>query len=184
MLKRITIFCGSASTCPEKYNLLADHVGRTLARQGRALVYGGGSRGLMGLVAMGAQAEGGHVTGVNVRRFAGSKYQLPVDKDMMTETMQERKVTLIEQGDGCIALPGGVGTLDELTEIYSLVQLSICSKPFGLLNYDHFFDGFLAQLRRMREDNFLKEKDMARLLVAEDIETLLAMMDDAARTEE
>jgi uncharacterized protein (TIGR00730 family) len=184
MLKSITVFCGSTSTCPEKYNLLADHVGRTIARQGRRLVYGGGARGLMGIVAKGAQAEGGYVIGVNVKRFANSKYPLDVDEHIMTETMQERKVELIRLGDASIALPGGVGTLDELTEIFSLAQLGIVNKPFGILNLDGYFDGFLAQCKRANEENFLKDKDYARMLVAEDVETLLQMLDEYPQEEQ
>ena len=177
MLKSITVFCGSASTCPEKYNLLADHVGRTIARQGRRLVYGGGARGLMGIVAKGAQAEGGYVIGVNVKRFANSKYPLDVDEHIMTETMQERKMELIRLGDASIALPGGVGTLDELTEIFSLVQLGIVNKPFGILNLDGY-------CKRANEENFLKDKDYARMLVAEDVETLLQMLDEYPQEEQ
>ena len=184
MLKTITVFCGSASTCPEKYNAMADHVGRVIASQGRRLVYGSGSRGLMGLVAKGAQAEGGYVIGVNAKRFVGSKYQMDIDEYIVAETMQERKVNLIDLGDASISLPGGVGTFDELTEIFSLAQLGIADKPFGILNMDHFFDGFLAQMQRCYEDNFLKEKDYKRMIVAEDIETLLQKLDDYHKAQE
>lgn len=177
MLKTITVFCGSASTCPEKYNAMADRVGRVIARQGRRLVYGSGARGLMGLVAKGAQAEGGYVIGVNAKRFAGSKYLLDVDEYIVAETMQDRKVELIRLGDASIALPGGIGTFDELTEIFSLAQLGIADKPFGILNIDHYFDGFLCQMKRANEENFLKDKDLKRMLVAEDVETLLEMLD-------
>lgn len=178
MLKTITVFCGSASTCPEKYHLMADHVGRVLAKQGRRLVYGSGSRGLMGLVAKGAQAEGGYVIGVNAKRFADSKYPLEVDEYLVAETMQARKVDLINLGDASISLPGGIGTFDELTEVFSLAQLGIADKPFGILNVDHYFDGFLAQMKRANEDCFLKDKDYHRLLVAQDVETLLKMLDE------
>lgn len=180
MLKTITVFCGSASTCPEKYHEMADRVGRVIAKQGRRLVYGSGSRGLMGLVAKGAKEEGGYIIGVNAKRFAGSKYVLDVDEYIVAETMQDRKVELIQLGDASIALPGGIGTFDELTEIFSLAQLGIADKPFGILNMDHFFDGFLAQCKRANQDNFLKDKDMERMLVAQDIETLLGMLDDYA----
>lgn len=177
MLKSITVFCGSASTCPEKYLQEAYRIGQTLARQGRALVYGSGSRGSMGQVAMGAQSEGGHVTGVNVQRFAGSRHTLEVDEYIMTPTMQERKVQLIERSEACIAIPGGVGTLDEITEIFSMVQLGLIQRPFGILNTDHYFDGFLLQLKRANEENFIKDHDYARLMVAEDLEELLFMLD-------
>lgn len=177
MLKSITVFCGSISECPLSYHTMADQVGRLIARQGRTLVYGSGARGLMGEVAKGAQAEGGYVIGINAQRFAGSKYALDVDEYIVMPTMQERKVELIRLGEGCIALPGGIGTLDELTEIFSLAQLGIADKPFGILNKDHFFDGFLMQVERAYQDGFLREKDWKRLHVAEDIETLLQMLD-------
>ena len=131
-----------------------------------------------------ALKAGGYVIGVNVKRFANSKYPLDVDEHIMTETMQERKVELIRLGDASIALPGGVGTLDELTEIFSLAQLGIVNKPFGILNLDGYFDGFLAQCKRANEENFLKDKDYARMLVAEDVETLLQMLDEYPQEEQ
>jgi len=184
MLKTITVFCGSASTCPETYNEMAEHVGRTIGKQGRNLVYGSGSRGLMGIVAKAAMEEGAHVTGVNVQRFAASRHTLDVDEYLITPTMQDRKVELIERGDACIAIPGGIGTFDELTEIFSGAQLGIFDKPFGILNHNHFFDGFLMQVKRCNEDNFLKTPDYNRMLVAEDIETLLEMLDNYAKEQE
>lgn len=181
MLKSITVFCGSASTCPAEYTEMAEHVGRTIARQGRSLIYGSGSRGLMGQTARAALEEGGHVVGVNTRRFEKSVYTLDVSEYVMTETMQDRKVTMMERGDACVILPGGIGTLDEATEIFSLAQLGIIDKPFGVLNMNHFYDGFLMQVERMHQDNFLKEKDYKRLIVAEDIETLLRLLDEDAQ---
>ena len=118
-----------------------------------------------------SHARGGYVIGVNVKRFANSKYPLDVDEHIMTETMQDRKVELIRLGDASIALPGGIGTFDELTEIFSLAQLGIVNKPFGILNLDGYFDGFL------------KDADHARMLVAEDVETLLRMLDEYPREE-
>lgn len=177
MLKTITVFCGSANTCPEKYLKDAYRVGQIIGKQGRTLVYGGGARGSMGQVAMGAQSEGGRVIGINVQCFAGSRYTLDVDESIVAPTMQERKVQLIERSDASIAIPGGVGTLDEITEIFSMAQLGLIKRPFGILNMDHYFDGFLMQLKRANEDHFLKDKDYARIMVAEDIETLLSMLD-------
>ena len=178
MLKTITVFCGSANSCPDKYKELAEEVGRVIARQNRRLVYGAGSRGLMGIVAKAAQAENGYVIGVNCKRFEGSKYKLDVDEYYITDTMQERKVKLLELGDASITIPGGIGTLDELTEIFSLVQLGIMDKPFGILNFDGYFDGLLAQIERAHQDKFIRDKDMAHLIVADDVETLLALLDN------
>lgn len=177
MLKTITVFCGSASSCSDKYKEMAEHVGRVIAKQGRRLVYGAGSRGLMGIVAKSAQEEGGYVIGVDTKRFEGSTYTLDVDEYIITETMQERKVQLLERGDASITIPGGIGTFDELTEIFSLAQLGIINKPFGILNFDNYFAGFLAQMKRAHEEKFVKDKDMERLIVADDMETLLNLLD-------
>ena len=177
MVKSITVFCGSAINCPEKYLCDAFEVGRTIASQGRALVYGSGSMGSMGQVAMGAQAAGGHVTGIDVQCFADSPYKLDVDVYRVEPTMQTRKQALIESSEAAIAIPGGMGTLDEITEVFTLAQLGLVQKPFGILNMHGYFDGFLLQLKRANEEKFLKDKDYARLMVAEDIETLLTMLD-------
>lgn len=183
MLKNITVFCGSANTCSPCYLELAENVGRVIARQQRVLLYGSGSRGMMGAAAKGAQQAGGRVVGVNTQRFDNGKFPLAVDEYIVTKTMQDRKVMLIERCDACVALPGGVGTLDEITEIYSMAQLGIANKPFGLLNAAHYYDGLIQQLARAHQDNFIKEKDYRRMLVAEDIETLLSLLDGWKETE-
>ena len=179
MLKRITVFCGSADNCPEKYKEAAVEFGRVLARQGRALVYGSGQCGLMGKTAQGAKEEKGYVVGINVERFADYAPYPGTDELLMLPTLPERKAALIERGDACVALPGGIGTLDELLDIYALVQAGILDKPLGLLNTDGYFDGLLLQLRRALKDGFVNEKDFNRLCVAEDPEALLEKLDRA-----
>jgi len=177
MLKSITVFCGSADDCPQKYLDDAYHVGAVIASQGRSLLYGSGSWGSMGYVARGAQSQGGHVTGINVRRFDDGSHPLAVDAYRVLPTMQERKVQLISQCEGAIAIPGGMGTLDEITELFVMAQLGDARCPFGLLNMHGYFDGFLLQLKRAYADGFLKAGDYARLMVAQEIETLLDMLD-------
>lgn len=177
MLKSITVFCGSAENCPEKYLLAAEQLGGVIARQGRRLIYGSGQCGLMGRVAKGAKDAGGVITGINVRRFAAYPPYPGTDEFIMAETLPERKAALIGRGEGCIALPGGVGTLDELMEAYALIQAGIIEKPLGLLNVDHYFDGLLAMMGRALEDRFVSERDYRRLLISDDPEELLARMD-------
>lgn len=177
MLKTITVFCGSSLDAPEKYALAAENAGRVIARQGRRLVYGSSSMGLMGRVAKGAQQEGGYVIAVNVEHFRDIPYTLPTDEYEVEKTMQSRKVRLIERGDACIALPGGIGTLDELTEACCMNLIGTMDKPVGLLNVDGFFDGFLQQLKRAAEDSLLPWEELNRLCVSPDIEELLRMMD-------
>lgn len=177
MLEHIAVFCGSAKNSPEKYCRAADQVGRVLARQGRKLVYGSGDWGLMGLAAKGAQAEGGYVIGINVRQFQDEPSTVTCDEYWVEENMQMRKLAMIDRADAFLALPGGMGTLDELTEIYTQAQIGAFDKPLGLLNVDHFYDGFIAQLDRAHQDGFINDLDRARLLVAEEIEPLLALLD-------
>ncbi len=177
MLKSITVFCGSAQDCPEKYLLAAEKLGGVIARQGRRLIYGSGQCGLMGRVAKGAKDAGGVITGINVRRFQEYIPYPGTDEFIMAETLPERKDALIARGDACIALPGGVGTLDEFMDVYALVQAGIIQKPLGLLNVDHYFDGLLALLRRAHEDRFVSEKDYRRLLISDDPEELLSLLD-------
>ena len=126
MLKNIAVFCGSSLHSPEKYDAVADHVGRALARQGRTLVYGSGSGGLMGKVAMGAQKEGGYVIAVNVEVFRDYPYTLKTDEYYVIDTMQNRKVTMMQKSDACIAPPGGIGTLDELKNTWIAQEKTPC----------------------------------------------------------
>ena len=177
MREAIAVFCGSARGCAEKYVRAADMLGRAIARQGRGLVYGGGREGLMGAVALAALSEGGRVTAVHTRRFASYADDLTVTRSVMTETMSQRKAEMAHLSDAFVALPGGMGTLDEMSEMFVLTQIGLQDKPVGLLNVDGYFDGLLAFLRRAVEDGFMRASDLARLQVAEDAETLLAMLD-------
>ena len=177
MRKNITVFCGSAGTCPEIYLAAAEELGRLIAQQGRHLVYGSGQCGLMGRVAKGAKEAGGAITGINVRRFQEYLPYPGTDEFIMTETLPERKLALIQRGDACIALPGGVGTLDELMEAYALAQIGEYHKPIGLLNVDHYYDGLLALMRRAYEDHFVNERDFRRLIVSDDPAALLELLD-------
>ena len=177
MVTSVAVFCGSALNCPEAYLQEAFEVGRVIASQGKALVYGSGSMGSMGEVAKGAQSVGGYVTGINAQLFQDSPYTLAVDTYVVEPTMQARKVRLIRESDAAIAIPGGMGTLDEVTELFVMAQLGQADIPFGILNAHGYFDGFLLQMQRALEDNFLKYKDYARLMVAETIEELLYMLD-------
>lgn len=174
----IAVFCGSGQDCPEACKRMAREAGRVIARQGRTLVYGGGDWGLMGLVARGAKDVGGYVAAVMIRQFDGVHGTVAVDEYAVKDTMAERKQALIARADACIALPGGMGTLDEFSELFTLNQIGAESKPLGLLNFDGYYDGLLLQLRRMVQDRFMTEKDFARLQVAEDMEMLLSKLDE------
>lgn len=174
----ITVFCGSAEGTDPVYAQTARQLGKTLARQGRRLIYGAGNRGLMGSVAQAALENGGHVTGVNLSRFQNPKYLMDVDENIMTESIQERKRRMIELGDACIALPGGIGTMDEIFETLSMLQLGLTDRPLGILNVNGFYDPFLQLIGRIKESGFFKEKYSKILIVRGTVDELLSALDE------
>ena len=179
MLQSITVFCGSSDDCPAVYLDTAEALGQLIARQGRRLIYGSGQCGLMGRVAKGVKEEGGYIVGINVRRFTDYLPYPGTDELLMMDTLPQRKDALITRGEACVALPGGVGTMDELMDIYALVQAGILEKPVGILNVNGYFDGLLLQLDRACADGFLTDRDRRRLIAARDGETLLRLLDEA-----
>ena len=178
MRKNITVFCGAADDCPAIYLDTAEELGRLIARQGRTLVYGSGMVGLMGRVAKGAIEEGGFVVGINVECYRDFPPYPGTGELLMANTISERKSLLMERGDAYIALPGGVGTLDELMEVWAVAQAGLMDKPMAVLNVNHYYDGLLMQLERAYQDKLLKEKDYKMLLSAETPAELLRMVDD------
>ena len=178
MRKNISVFCGSADDCPAAYLDAAEELGRLIARQGRTLVYGSGMVGLMGRVAKGAIEEGGFVVGINVECYRDFPPYPGTGELIMAKTISERKTLLMERGDAYIALPGGVGTLDELMEVWAVAQAGLLDKPIGILNVNHYYEGLLSQLERAYRDKLLKEKDYRRLLSASTSAALLTLLDD------
>ena len=150
-MKRIAVYCGSATPADPRYLELAALTGRTLAERGIGVVYGGGTRGLMGAVADAALAAGGEVIGVIPEALAGTP---EVAHHGCTELhvvtgMHQRKQAFTDLSDGFLTLPGGVGTMDELWEAVSWAQLGYHAKPVGLLNAFGFYDALLAFNRGM-----------------------------------
>jgi len=163
-MQAIAVFCGSSLGIKPEYAEAARQLGRLLAVQQRALIYGGGKIGLMGVLADATLAAGGRVIGVIP--------QLLLDKEVghhgLTElrvvnTMAQRKEVMLELADACIALPGGIGTLDELFEVWTSAQLGIQVKPCGLLNMQGYFDGLLAFLAHAEAQGFLQAAHRAAL---------------------
>ena len=149
-------------------------MGAELAGRGIGLVYGGGAVGLMGVVADAVLDAGGSVTGV----IPTGLFSREVAHDRVTElhhtaTMHERKALMYDLADAFVAMPGGVGTLDELFETLTWAQLGLHDKPVGLLDVDGFFGDLLAFLRRTEDDGFVKHRHLARLRVTGHPATLL-----------
>jgi uncharacterized protein (TIGR00730 family) len=177
-MKRICVFCGSSSGKVPVYTRVAKELGRLLARRKIELVYGGGNVGLMGVLADSALESGGKVTGIIPQSIAdmeiahGGLTELYIVSDM-----QERKQKMGELSDGFIALPGGFGTLDELSEALTYNQLRIYDKPVGLLNVNDYFNGLLHFLDHCVEEKFVRPEHRNNILVADNAEALLLAME-------
>jgi uncharacterized protein (TIGR00730 family) len=176
-LKRLAVYCGSATPADTRYAALAREVGSTLARRGIGVVYGGGRLGLMGAVAAGALAEGGEVIGVIPQALAGAEVANADCTELrVVDGMHARKLAFTELSDGFLTLPGGVGTMDELWEAVSWAQLGYHAKPVGLLNAFGFFDHLLAFNRHMIETGFIRAGHQGILMAESELDLLLTRM--------
>lgn len=173
-MSSICVYCGSSPGNDPVFLEAATQMGTCLAEGGHTLVYGGGNVGLMGAVADAALAAGGEVIGVIPEMLA----ERELAHDRLTTlhtvlTMHERKFRMAELSDAFVALPGGIGTLEEIVEIFVWLQLGVHDKPCGILNVAGFYDPLLAFLEHMTSSRFLSAGHLSQLLVAETPETLL-----------
>jgi uncharacterized protein (TIGR00730 family) len=156
-LRSLCVFCGSSRGADPAFAEAATAVGRAIAERGLTLVYGGGHVGLMGIVADGALAAGGEVHGVIPTFLADKELGHPgltrLDK---VGSMHERKARMAELSDGFIALPGGIGTLEEIAEVWTWGQLGLHAKPIGFLNVAGFYNGLLSFIDHAVASEFLK----------------------------
>ena len=176
-MKRICVFCGSHVGNDDSYARMARAAAEAIVRAGYGIVYGGGSVGLMGIVADAALVSGGEVIGVIPHALA----QTEIAHEGLTElhvvkTMHERKALMDDASDAFIALPGGFGTMDELCEVLSWRQLRILEKPIGLLNFRGYYDALLALFDSMVREGFIGPHTRALLSDAPAIDELLAKM--------
>lgn len=164
--QRLCVYCGSAMGARPAYRAAATALGALLAREGIELVYGGGRVGLMGAVADGALGAGGRVIGVIPRALMERELGHAGIQDLrVVADMHERKMTMAELADGFVAMPGGWGTLEELTEMLTWLQLGLHRKPIGLLNVEGYFDPLLTFADRMIAERFVREEQRTLLAV-------------------
>ncbi len=162
---RYCVFCGSRSGVRPAYTAAAEELGRLLAQNGIGLVYGGASVGLMGSIANAALDAGGEVIGVIPRDLVRREVAHTSLGDLrVVDTMHQRKALMAELSDGFIALPGGVGTLDETFEIWTWAQLGHHNKPCALLNVDGYFDKLNSFLDLVATEGFLRPEHRAGLI--------------------
>jgi len=170
----LCVYCGSRSGIDASFRDAAREVGTLVGLLGWQLVYGGGRAGLMGEVADAALAAGARVVGVIPRALMTRELGHPGLSELhIVETMHERKRLMAEQSDAFVALPGGIGTLEELFEVWTWRQLGYHDKPVGLLNCGGYFDTLLAFLRATEEQGFVPPAQRELLQVQADPSTLL-----------
>lgn len=176
-IRSVCVYCGSSSGLLPDYAEAARNVGATLAQQGISLVYGGGNVGLMGAVADAALKAGGKVIGVIPHALAAKELaHLGLSELHRVESMHERKTLMARLSDGFVALPGGIGTLEEIFEVFTWMQLGFQTKPCAFLNVAGYFDALLAFLNKAVEQRFLRREHLDSLLVDTDLGQLLKRM--------
>ena len=176
-MKAICVYCGSNAGSRPAYAERAAALGERIAREGLALVYGGGNVGLMGLVADAALAAGGEVIGVIPEQLVTWEVaHKGVSRLEVVANMHERKMRMFDLADAFVALPGGFGTLDEMFEMLTWRQLSIGDKPCAFLDVDGFYAPLLQMIDRMVAERFLHPEQRADLWHGEDIDAMLEWM--------
>ena len=182
VLHAICVYCGSYPGTRPEYMKAAHDLGALVAASNRTLVYGGGGIGLMGEAARAALKANGRVIGVipshlNTRERAFREVELRV-----VRTMHERKQLMADLSDGFVALPGGLGTFDELFEILTWNQIGLHGKPVGILNVAGYYDGLLGVIERAVAEGFAPASARMRLIVSQDPASLIESMEHLAAT--
>lgn len=176
-MRRLAVYCGSATPADPVYIDSARATGRTLAERGIGVVYGGGRLGLMGAVADAALAAGGEVIGIIPQALVDLEVAHQGLSELhVVETMHQRKQAFTDLSDGFVNLPGGTGTMDELWEALSWAQLGYHAKPVGLLNVGGYYDALLQFYAKMAEVGFLRAQHRDILIAETSLDALLERM--------
>ncbi|SMC75467.1 hypothetical protein SAMN06297251_10786 [Fulvimarina manganoxydans] len=185
-IRSICVYCGSSSGRDPSYVAEGRALGRAIAEADWRLVYGGGTKGIMGAVANGVKEAGGAVTGI-IPRFlidmeATERELKGLDELIVTENMHERKHLMFERSDGFVALPGGIGTLEELVEIMTWSQLGRHEKPIVIANLNGFWEPFSRLVEHMAEEGFLHRASQVRPLVIDETDGIVEALANQFQT--
>ena len=177
-MKKICIFCGSSMGFDPIYKEKAIELGHALADQGCELLFGGGSVGLMKVIADVMMERDCKVTGTITQHLLDMHVGHPgIDELIVVESMAERKKILEDMADGFIALPGGIGTMDEFFEAYVLSQLRVFDKPVALFNVNGYYDGIVAFIKHIADEGFMRREHAENLIVSDNPKDLLTKME-------
>jgi uncharacterized protein (TIGR00730 family) len=174
-VKAVCVYCGSSFGSDPVYLEATHDLARTFATRGIRVVYGGASVGLMGALADATLEAGGEVVGVIPQQLMDREIaHRGLTELHVVQTMHQRKALMAELSDGFVALPGGIGTLEELIEVFTWEQLGIHAKPLGVINTSGYYDGLAAFLDHAVEQGFHQPEQRAKLVLAADASDLLA----------
>ncbi|MCR5645920.1 MAG: TIGR00730 family Rossman fold protein [Bacteroidales bacterium] len=176
-MKKICVFCGSSMGFNPVYREKAVELGRVLADNGCELLYGGGSVGLMKVIADVMLERGCKVTGTITQHLMDMHVgHSDIDEMIVVDSMAERKKYLEDEADGFIAMPGGIGTMDEFFEVYVLSQLRVFDKPVALFNVNGYYDGIVEFISHIAKEGFMRKEHAENLIVSDDPKDMLEKM--------
>jgi uncharacterized protein (TIGR00730 family) len=179
-IRSVCVYCGSSPGRSAVYMKAGHVLGRSIAGAGLRLVYGGGTKGIMGAVADSAMRAGGKVTGIIPRFLVNREATEPalgkLDELVITEDMHQRKHTMFEKSDAFVALPGGIGTVEEIIEIMTWAQLGHHRKPIVFANIERFWDPMMSLIDHMRAEGFIHTSHLVRPLVIDRAEAVVAAL--------
>lgn len=187
-IRSICVYCGSSPGRGENYMTAGHALGRAIGAAGLLLVYGGGTKGIMGAVAKGAAEAGGRVTGI-IPRFLISKEATEqslgrLDELVVTDNMHERKHIMFEKSDAFVALPGGIGTVEEIVEIMTWAQLGHHRKPIVFCNIGGFWNPMITLIEHMKAEGFIHTSHLVKPLVVDTAEGVVTAVLEAAAAQE
>jgi uncharacterized protein (TIGR00730 family) len=176
-IRNICVYCGSGRGKNPLFSNAAKALGEAMAGEGIGLVYGGGGNGLMGDVAKAVRAAGGTVTGIiPATLVARENPYTDVDELIVVDNLHQRKMLMFERSDAFVALPGGLGTLEELVEQLTWVQLGFHEKPVILANINNYWEKLLQLLDQMRGETFIREGLIPRYTIVEDVQEIVPLL--------
>lgn len=179
MKKNICIFCGASLGNNSAYQIFAQQLGECIAKQGRTLIYGGGNKGLMGVIANAVLNNGGEVIGIIPERLVQAETaHRGITRLEIVANMHERKARMAELADGFIAMPGGTGTVEEMFEVWTAAQIGYHTKPVALYDVMGFWQPMVSFLKHSVQEGFIRESFFNTLIIAEDSNAILASMDN------
>ncbi len=179
MKKNICVFCGASEGNRPEYRLAAEQLGVLIANQNRRLIYGGGNKGLMGIIANSVLDHGGEVIGIIPERLVKAETaHHNITRLEIVENMHQRKARLSELADGFIAMPGGTGTLEEVFEVWTGMQIGYHEKPVALYNAAKFWQPMLDFLQHAVDEGFIRDSFYKTLIVSDEPQLILQKMDE------